>query len=191
MSKKLIAFFSILGLSFSISLVPAYSAIKAGASCKTLGITSVASGKTFTCIKSGKKLVWNKGIKVTAPKPSTTPTPILQPPVITISELNLSQVNANIYIPKYDGIDSDVIAEANKEIIAIQLSFEAIGKPIIGSLEQCDYKTMGSQRHILTTPTNINCTWDKGNEFKVGYIIRSPKGWGARSPYVLVYTGNR
>jgi len=64
MNKKLIAFLSILGLSFSISLGPAYSAVKAGSSCKTAGLTSVDLGKTFTCIKSGKKLVWDKGVLI-------------------------------------------------------------------------------------------------------------------------------
>ena len=39
------------------------------------GSTATASGKKFTCIKSGKNLVWNKGvaIKAAAPKPSSTP----------------------------------------------------------------------------------------------------------------------
>jgi hypothetical protein len=76
MNKKLIAFLSILSLSLSVLLIPANAAVKAGASCKTAGITSVASGKTFTCIKSGKKLIWNKGVtlakQVTQPKAPTT-----------------------------------------------------------------------------------------------------------------------
>lgn len=62
MTKKLIVFLSILSLTLSLPLIPANAAVKSGASCKTLGITSVASGKTYTCIKSGKKLVWNKGV---------------------------------------------------------------------------------------------------------------------------------
>ena len=48
---------------------------KAGAKCPKAGSTATASGKKFTCIKSGKNLVWNKGvaIKAAAPKPSSTP----------------------------------------------------------------------------------------------------------------------
>jgi M6 family metalloprotease-like protein len=65
MKNKLIAFTLILSLSLTLPLVPSVAAVKAGASCKTIGITSVASSKTFTCIKSEKKLVWDKGIKVT------------------------------------------------------------------------------------------------------------------------------
>lgn len=67
MSKRLIAFLSILFLSLSTLLIPANAAVKAGGSCKTVGSTSVAAGKTYTCIKSGKKLVWNKGVIIKNP----------------------------------------------------------------------------------------------------------------------------
>jgi polyhydroxybutyrate depolymerase len=61
MNKRLIAFISILSLFLSSPLIPANAAAKAGAKCNKAGITSVASGKTFTCVKSGKKLIWDKG----------------------------------------------------------------------------------------------------------------------------------
>ncbi len=47
---------------------------KAGAKCTKVGATATASGKKFTCIKSGKKLVWNKGVVIKAPQPIATPT---------------------------------------------------------------------------------------------------------------------
>jgi hypothetical protein len=53
------------------------AAPKAGASCSKLGITSTSAGIKYTCVKSGKKLVWNKG--VAAPKPTPTPTAIGDP----------------------------------------------------------------------------------------------------------------
>jgi hypothetical protein len=71
LNKKLIAFLSIISLFLSSPLIPASAATTAGASCKTLGITSVVSGKTFTCNKSGKKLVWDKGVKLAQPLPTT------------------------------------------------------------------------------------------------------------------------
>ena len=61
MNKRLIAFLSILSISLSLPLIPANAAVKAGGVCKKAGVTSVSSSKTFTCIKSGKKLIWNKG----------------------------------------------------------------------------------------------------------------------------------
>jgi hypothetical protein len=50
---------------------------KAGAKCSKAGSTATVAGKKFTCIKSGTRLVWNKGvaIKAAAPKPSPTSTP--------------------------------------------------------------------------------------------------------------------
>jgi hypothetical protein len=66
MNKKLIVFLSILSLTTLYPQISANAAAKAGAPCTKAGITSFASGKTYTCIKSGRKLVWNKGvIKVT------------------------------------------------------------------------------------------------------------------------------
>jgi hypothetical protein len=55
----------------------AQAALKQGAPCKKAGVTSTVKGMKFTCIKSGKKLVWSKGIAVkkAAPNPSLAPTP--------------------------------------------------------------------------------------------------------------------
>ena len=61
MSKKMCAFLSLLFITFCLPLLPAHAAVKAGGACTKAGITTVASSKTYTCIKSGKKLVWNKG----------------------------------------------------------------------------------------------------------------------------------
>jgi M6 family metalloprotease-like protein len=63
MKKKLIALLSILALALSLPLIPANAAVKAGGSCTKAGSKSVAFGKTFTCKKSGKKLLWDKGVK--------------------------------------------------------------------------------------------------------------------------------
>ena len=62
MNKRVIAFLLVLALLIATPIVPANAAAKAGAKCNKAGITSVASGKTFTCIKSGKRLIWNKGV---------------------------------------------------------------------------------------------------------------------------------
>lgn len=53
----------------------AIAAVKAGATCTKAGVTSIVSGKKFTCIKSGKKLVWDKGVEVKSPSPKPSPTP--------------------------------------------------------------------------------------------------------------------
>ena len=61
-------------LSILLITAPSFAAVKAGAKCTKAGSTATASGKKFTCIKSGTKLVWNKGVTVkAAPKPNLNP----------------------------------------------------------------------------------------------------------------------
>ncbi len=55
------------------------AAPKAGAKCTKKNSTATSSGKLFTCIQSGKKLVWNKGVAIKKPTPVATPTPIQTP----------------------------------------------------------------------------------------------------------------
>jgi hypothetical protein len=51
-----------------------YAAVKAGSSCSKAGIKLVSAGKTYTCVKSGKKLVWNKGVAIAVAKPAPSAT---------------------------------------------------------------------------------------------------------------------
>jgi hypothetical protein len=62
MKKNPVIFLTLLSILFSFSQSPATAAAKAGSACSKAGITSVVSTKTYTCIKSGKKLIWDKGI---------------------------------------------------------------------------------------------------------------------------------
>ena len=68
-------------LALAVALVmtltsPIYAAApKAGAKCTKKSATATSGGKLFTCIKSGKKLVWNKGVAIKKPTPVAKPTP--------------------------------------------------------------------------------------------------------------------
>ena len=73
-------------LVLALSLIPlaANSAqkITPGSTCKVLKQKTTYLNKTYTCIKSGKKLVWDKGIAIPKPTPtpsSTKPTPVSDP----------------------------------------------------------------------------------------------------------------
>ena len=62
MSKKaiiLIVLITSIGCASSASAV-----VKPGSKCSKLNATSTFSGKKYTCIKIGAKLVWNKGVLV-------------------------------------------------------------------------------------------------------------------------------
>ena len=51
------------------------AAPKAGAKCTKKNSTATSSGKLFTCIQSGKKLMWNKGVVIPKPIPTPSPSP--------------------------------------------------------------------------------------------------------------------
>ena len=99
-------------LSTSIGFT-ANAAVKAGTTCKTVGSTSIASGKTCTCIKSGNKLVWNKGEKVVS---NSSPTPVSEPSNITDCKLPVADGRGDVSIGGWPRIDErlkstgDVIA---------------------------------------------------------------------------------
>lgn len=91
----------------------ANAAVKAGTTCKTVGTTAIASGKTYTCIKSGNKLVWNKGEKVVS---NSSPTPVSEPSNITDCKLPVADGRGDVSIGGWPRIDErlkstgDVIA---------------------------------------------------------------------------------
>jgi hypothetical protein len=84
---------------------------KAGAKCTKAGATATASGKKFICVKSGKKLVWNKGVTIKAaskplPPASPSPTPTPAPSV-------------NNFVPWGTNIDLKILSdEAQKNFLA-------------------------------------------------------------------------
>jgi hypothetical protein len=72
MKKKLSTLTVVALFVLPISLPVAHSATKAGAKCTKVGVKSVVGNKTLTCIKSGKKLVWNKGVVTPTVEPVVT-----------------------------------------------------------------------------------------------------------------------
>ena len=67
-----------------LTLIPitAFSAqkITPGSTCKVYKQKVTYQSKVFTCIKSGKKLVWNKGLAKPTPQPTPTPENVLMSP---------------------------------------------------------------------------------------------------------------
>jgi hypothetical protein len=81
--KRILFAAAIFSLSFSLlSIGPISAATKAGTVCKTLNQKVTSGGLVYTCIKSGSKKVWSKGVKVVvkpAPKPAPTSKPSITP----------------------------------------------------------------------------------------------------------------
>ena len=93
-------------LVLTLNLSNATAAVKPGSACKNLGKISKSAGIKYTCIKSGNKLLWSKGVGTKSASPaaqatsspsagampsSSCPTPLLQTPV------DLSKVTSILY----------------------------------------------------------------------------------------------
>jgi len=73
----------VLTLALLFTALQAYAASppKPGGACAKVSSTQIYKDKMYSCIKSGKKLVWNKGVVVAKKQPTSTstPTPIQTP----------------------------------------------------------------------------------------------------------------
>jgi hypothetical protein len=80
-------------LALIVALIPTNAvsaqAINAGTACKVLNQKVNYQNRTYSCIKSGKKLLWDKGVPVAAttviPTPMVTPAAIPTPTPLSTS----------------------------------------------------------------------------------------------------------
>jgi hypothetical protein len=115
-------------LALSVSAPTSNAAVKPGAICKKIGQVSTSAGMKFTCIKSGKKIIWSKGVKISPPKPSSvaqptpTPTPTALPtPTPTPTALptptsfeDLYEARSGIRFTAWKGVSETIKASKSK-----------------------------------------------------------------------------
>ena len=97
MKKTLAALVAVILLGVSLAL-PASAAVKAGAKCPSKGQVKTTQGKKFICIKSGKKLAWNKGRVIADPisQPALDNPPSQPAPAPTDTYLSPSELSDDI-----------------------------------------------------------------------------------------------
>lgn len=85
----------LLSAFFLVLSQPAYSASIEGSKCTKLNSTKAISNIKYTCVKSGKTLVWNKGVaNKPTPTPSSTSTPKSSPkPTAPASSISLDNLD--------------------------------------------------------------------------------------------------
>ena len=142
-----------------------FAAVKAGSSCTKLGLTSTVSGKKYTCIKSGKKLVWDKGVAVkktesgtsdsqtvksednssSTPKPSNSSTPTT----------NLENTKCNTQGEQQRDskglVECRPTSDNQKTFIRINNNFIPINNP--ASPEKLNYCQLADARTSRNTPS--------------------------------------
>ena len=133
-----------LAVGLVLALIPisvnAAQKVNAGATCKVLNQKVPYLNKTYTCIKSGKKLVWNKGVSIpqATPIPTPTLTPITKPtPTPTPSAIPTPSPSATTPTPPstFDDLVSHASGIAysawKKSKDQISASQSVLGKPTI------------------------------------------------------------
>lgn len=112
-APKSLSIFTAMVLAVSIAPNSLGATAKAGAACSKKGLTQVSSGKKYTCVLKGKKLVWNQGVPV-----QTTNAPSPKPTV---------SASANADVPKFEPwsvkFDFNVMVET-----ALQKTSQYFGK---------------------------------------------------------------
>lgn len=120
MNKRLIAIVSTVSVALLIPSIPGNAAVKVGAACTKVGVKSIASAKTYTCVKSGKKLIWSKGV-VNNKKPSQseiiarTAFNEMQKPVPTTHGIQLKYETGNTFSPDFLNLIARLTDTASKK----------------------------------------------------------------------------
>ena len=82
--RYLLTFFLVGALGiFSFSAIAATTNVRAGGSCPKIGEIVVQKSLTYTCTKSGKRLIWSKGVPVAPIAPTVAKDLVLTTPSYT------------------------------------------------------------------------------------------------------------
>lgn len=113
--------------SLGISVSAQAASVKAGATCAKAGITKTVGTTKFTCAKSGKKTLWNKGVKiVAAPKasPTASPKPSATAPKTgaSLEPLTYDNLPIDSVINNVGYLTSKARSEAGKSATSISLA---------------------------------------------------------------------
>ena len=105
-------------IAFPIFILPSVAAapIKAGATCSKIGTKRESSGRVFTCIKSGKKLVWDKGVPTKSALPQATPSTSPSPTNSTSATPSSTSSPSPVTILSQDPRISSITSLSNLEI---------------------------------------------------------------------------
>lgn len=112
-----------IALALMILTPNAFAATKSGSSCTKAGIKKISAGKSYTCIKQGKKLVWSKGTAIAVAKPAPTNSPAAETVAAPIATASAEPASKYPAVPtsfddlweKRDGIVYGVWSKVTEE----------------------------------------------------------------------------
>jgi hypothetical protein len=105
----------VVALLLVTTMAQAATAPKPGSVCKKVGQSITVSSKKYTCVKSGKKLLWSKGVAIIKPTPSPTP---------SITELAYATDMTPIHLAAYKEFTKSYKARMTPEVPNIEFIVE-------------------------------------------------------------------
>ena len=195
--KKLATAALVLVSCAALLSTPAFAAVKAGSACAKAGITSTSAGKNYTCIKSGKKLVWDSGVIA---QTNTSISYLQSPEVATVNECKLLDQRTNkqqynntgfpLTIPNSEPENPNIIpVTGHSKALFIPIDFsDAPGTPEFLKLmnaqakEFTDWYTYFSNGKLQFEVTTSN-SWirapKKASEYVIGHgVANAPNDFG-------------
>jgi hypothetical protein len=122
MRKALQVLPPVIALVLVATMAQAATAPKPGSVCKKVGQSITISSKKYTCVKSGKKLLWSKGVAVVKPTPSPTP---------TITELTYATDMTPIHLAAYKEFTKSYKARMTPEVPNIEFIVDPKMDPVL------------------------------------------------------------
>ena len=138
-----------------------YAAAKAGSPCSKAKLISISGGKVYTCIKSGKKLVWNKGEVISktlsydtapseknpAPTPSASPIPSVSDAAVAVNAK--APTSFDDLVENYKGIAQAAWSKSREKILASK-KMDVSLKLVLGPNTQLVYKEPQTAMELVT-----------------------------------------
>ena len=150
---------------------------KSGASCTKLGIAKDYQGKTYKCIKSGKKLVWNKGVAIKTATPTPTPTPTPQKVVFTPwAEKFETSLMTQTALDSTSAYFGKVIPSSDYEITIDPAITNSDRGWITSILDYANGSFINIQREKIKVFLGTTHTWSKSTLTSANLWIGDPRG---------------
>lgn len=156
MIKRSIRLFALLLPMFLVAS-NSYAAAKAGSPCSKAKLISISGGKVYTCVKSGKKLVWNKGEVIsqtlsydTAPtdkNPSPSPTQAPWDAAAAVSAK--SPTSFDDLVENYKGIAHAAWSKSREKILTSNKTDITL-RVVLGPNTQLTYKEPQTAIDLVT-----------------------------------------
>jgi hypothetical protein len=171
-------------LALPLTLIPVFASsapkVTPGTKCKVQKQKVNYQEKAYTCIKSGKKLVWNKGLVIVKKEPSPTPTPSPTPiptqskPVVietnwqalyrkTLNSLERNSIESlqieAIYSPTVNVAKANALLDTFKDALALYVNRFGANKRVVFLFMSESDKNWYDQKVIFYEGANTGDDW--------------------------------